>query len=141
MLESNGLQTVAPIPIEDINEGDFVMSQVNGKIDFAEVFLVRKYENHEGDIIRFILEDDQSLEVTPNHCMLVASDEGPRATKSYAVKLAQDVKEGDKFLNSGGLWKEITKVEILENKKTDVYDIITPSFNVLANDFLVSTYG
>ena len=106
-------------------------------IDFVEVFLVRTHEHYEGDIIRFILEDNQWLEVTPSHCMLIASGN----SMSQTVKLADQVKEGDKFLNSGGQCKEIAKVEVLDNQMTDVYDIVTPTFTVFANDMLVCSYG
>ena len=75
LLESNGHQIGSPIPIENIIEGDFVLSQVNGKFDFAEVFLVRAHKDYEGEIIKFVLEDDQSLEVTADYCMPVSSDE------------------------------------------------------------------
>lgn len=125
---------IIPTPIEDIREGDLVLSQVDGTMQYVEAFLVRRHI-YQGDICLFVMQDGQTISVTPNHCMLIATE------SDFNVRLAADVKAGQKFMNANGEKVEIKEVRMLLDQQTEVFDVVTPSFMIYANDFLACSYG
>ena len=59
------------VPIELIEEDDMILCFKDGQTRFMEALICQKHPGFDGDIIEIVMENDQTILVTPDHTMLV----------------------------------------------------------------------
>lgn len=129
--------TVSPVPIENVKEGDLVLTQdTDSNPVFRPVVVTDASPGYTGPLYHIFLENGQNVQVTPNHGMLVGGELVFASQLHPGMGFTAYDEEKGSFGTSN-----ISHIDLLEGGGTAVYNVVVPGFKVVANNILASTKG
>ena len=125
------------MPIKDVKEDDLVQcTDAKGLLVYQPV-VIKESHTFDGEIFEFLLDNDTTLLVTPNHGMMV--DRKTVIADLVNVGSQFETVDTDALVSSRIIQKRL--LTAAEHEIDTVYNVITPELTVIVDGVLVTCRG